>query len=138
MVESSTRVGEIERISKDVEDALTTIAAAAEKTRQAAAGVATAAEANVKVVSGAADSISSIARAAEGHASAAEQVSAATQEQSAACEQMSAASSELLENSSLLREMVQGLRVDEIKASAVSPEQHLAALNFEAKRAKVG
>ena len=138
MVESSTRVGEIERISKDVEDALTTIAVAAEKTRQAAAGVATAAEANVKVVSGAADSISSIARAAEGHASAAEQVSAATQEQSAACEQMSAASSELLENSSLLREMVQGLRVDEIKASAVSPEQHLAALNFEARRAKVG
>ena len=138
MVESSTRVGEIERISKDVEDALTTIAAAAEKTRQAAAGVATAAEANVQVVSGAAESIASIARAAEGHASAAEQVSAATQEQSAACEQMSAASSELLENSSLLREMVKGLRVDEIKASAVSPEQHLAALNFEAKRAKVG
>ena len=138
MVESSTRVGEIERISKDVEDALTTIAAAAEKTRHAAAGVASAAEANVQVVSGAAESVSSIARAAEGHASAAEQVSAATQEQSAACEQMSAASSELLENSSLLREMVKGLRVDEIKASAVSPEQHLAALNFEAKRAKVG
>ena len=138
MVESSTRVAEIERISKDVEDALTTIGAAAEKTRHAAAAVASAAEANVQVVSVAAESISSIARTAEGHASAAEQVSAATQEQSAACEQMSAASSELLENSSLLREMVKGLRVDEIKASAVSPEQHLAALNFEAKRAKVG
>jgi methyl-accepting chemotaxis protein len=138
MVESSTRVGEIERISKDVEDALTTIAAAAEKTRHAAAGVASAADANVKVVSVAAESISSIARTAEGHASAAEQVSAATQEQSAACEQMSAASAELLENSSLLREMVKGLRVDEIRASAVSPEQHLAALDFEAKRAKAG
>jgi methyl-accepting chemotaxis protein len=138
MIESSTRVGEIERISKDVEDALTTIAAAAEKTRHAAAGVATAADANVQVVSGAAESITSVARTAEGHASAAEQVSAATQEQSAACEQMSAASAELLEGSSLLRELVKGLRVDEIKASAVSPEQHLAALDFEAKRAKVG
>ena len=136
MVESSTRVGEIERISKDVEDALTTIAAAAEKTRHAAAGVATSAGANVKIVSVAAESISSIARAAEGHASAAEQVSAATQEQSAACEQMSAASAELLEGSSLLRELVQGLRVDEIMASRVSVEQQQAALHFTARRSK--
>ena len=136
MVASSTRVGEIERISKDVEDALTTIAAAAAKTRHAAAGVATSADANVKVVSVAAESISSIARAAEGHASAAEQVSAATQEQSAACEQMSAASAELLEGSSLLRELIKGLRVDELKASSVSVEQQKAAMHFTAKRSK--
>ena len=136
MVESSARVGEIERISKDVEDALTTIAAAAERTRHAAAGVATSADANVKVVSIAAESISSIARAAEGHASAAEQVSAATQEQSAACEQMSAASAELLEGSSLLRELIKGLRVDELKASSVSIEQRKAAIHFTAKRSK--
>ena len=138
-IESSTRVGEIERISKDIDDALTTIAAAAERTRVAPRRASRPRPRRTcEVVSGAAESITSVARTAEGHASAAEQVSAATQEQSAACEQMSSASAELLEGSSLLRELVKGLRVDELKASAVSPEQHLAALDFEAKRAKVG
>ena len=112
MVASATRVGDVERISKDIEDALTTISTAAERTRQAATLVAGAADANVKVVSGAAESITSIARAAEGHAAAAQEVSAATEQQSAACEQMSAASAELLEGSSLLRELVKGLRVE--------------------------
>jgi methyl-accepting chemotaxis protein len=112
MVASATRVGDVERISKDIEDALTTISSAAERTREAATLVAGAADANVKVVSGAAESITSIARAAEGHAAAAQEVSAATEQQSAACEQMSAASAELLEGSSLLRELVKGLRVE--------------------------
>ncbi len=49
---------------------------------------------------------------------------------------MSAASAELLEGSSLLRELVKGLRVDEMKASSVSPEQQEAALRFTAKRSK--
>ncbi|NUQ20748.1 MAG: ABC transporter substrate-binding protein [Gemmatimonadaceae bacterium] len=135
MVTSASKVGEIERISKDIEDALTTIAGAAEKTRHAAANVATAADVNVKVVSTAAESIGSVARAAENHAAAAEQVSASTQEQSAACEQMSAASAELLEGSSLLRELVKGLRVDEVTASAVLPEPHTALREYEERRA---
>ncbi|HEX8851627.1 MAG TPA: methyl-accepting chemotaxis protein [Gemmatimonadaceae bacterium] len=137
MVTSASKVGEIERISKDIEDALTTIAGAAERTRHAAGNVANAADLNVKVVSTAAESIGSVARAAENHAAAAEQVSAATQEQSAACEQMSAASAELLEGSSLLREMVKGLRVGDLKASAVLPEHHNALKDFEERRAKI-
>jgi methyl-accepting chemotaxis protein len=100
--------------------------------------VATAADANVNVVSTAAESIGSVARAAENHAAAAEQVSAATQEQSAACEQMSAASAELLEGSSLLRELVKGLRVEEMKASAVLPAHTHAAKAYAEKRALVG
>ena len=127
MVASATRVGEIERISKDIDDALSTIGTAAEKTRHAASGVARAADANVAVVSTAAESITSIARAAEGHAAAAQEVSAATEEQSAACEQMSAASAELLEGSSLLRELVKGLRVEDAPAPVNVPNRVTAA-----------
>ena len=135
MVASATRVGEIERISKDIDDALSTIGNAAEETRHAASGVAHAAEANVSVVSTVAESITSIARAAEGHAAAAEEVSAATEQQSAACEQMSAASAELLEGSSLLRELVKGLRVGEAGAAVEVPDGVLGAGNLETKRA---
>ena len=138
MVTSASKVGEIERISRDIEDALTTIAGAAERTRHAAGGVASAADVNVKVVSTAAESITAVARAAENHAAAAEQVSAATQEQSAACEQMSAASAELLEGSSLLRELVRGLRVGDLKASAVLPEHETALKQYAERRARVG
>ena len=104
------RVGEIERVSRDVDAALTTISAAAERTRDAASAVTGAAEENVQAVEGAAEGITSIARTAEGHAAAAQQVSAATQEQSAACEQMSAASTQLLEGSTELRGLVGGLK----------------------------
>ena len=138
MVTSASKVGEIERISRDIEDALTTIAGAAERTRHAAGGVASAADVNVKVVSTAAESITAVARAAENHAAAAEQVSAATQEQSAACEQMSAASAELLEGASLLRELVRGLRVGDLKASAVLPEHETALKQYAERRARVG
>jgi methyl-accepting chemotaxis protein len=134
MVASATRVGEIERISKDIDDALSTIGNAAEETRHAASGVANAAEANVSVVSTVAESITSIARAAEGHAAAAEEVSAATEQQSAACEQMSAASAELLEGSSLLRELVKGLRVGEMDSAVDVPDRVLAARDLEAQR----
>jgi methyl-accepting chemotaxis protein len=134
MVASATRVGEIERISKDIDDALSTIGSAAEKTRHAASGVAHAADQNVSVVSTVAESITSIARAAEGHAAAAEEVSAATEQQSAACEQMSAASAELLEGSSLLRELVKGLRVGESITAIDVPDRVLAARELEARR----
>jgi methyl-accepting chemotaxis protein len=106
------RVGEIERVSRDIDSALTTITAAAERTREAAGTVTSAAEANARAVAGAAEGITSIARTAEGHAAAAQQVSASTEEQSAACEQMSAASSQLLHGSKELRELVGGLRTE--------------------------
>jgi methyl-accepting chemotaxis protein len=134
MVASATRVGEIERISKDIDDALSTISGAADKTRQAALDVAHAADANVAVVSTAAESITSIARAAEGHAAAAQEVSAATEEQSAACEQMEAASAELLEGSSLLRELVKGLRIEDSVVAGDVPDRVLAARQLNARR----
>ena len=105
-----SRVGEIERVSRDVDTALTTIADAAERTRSAAGTVTGAAEENVHAVEGAAAGITSIATTAEGHAAAALAVSASTQEQSAACEQMSSASTQLLAGSTQLRELVGGLR----------------------------
>ncbi|HEX7122749.1 MAG TPA: methyl-accepting chemotaxis protein [Gemmatimonadaceae bacterium] len=105
-----TNVAEIESVSRDIDEALTSITAAAEKTRAAADDLAARAERNAHIVSSAAQGIQSIARTAEGHAAAAQQVSAATQEQSAACEQMSTASTQLLQGSMQLRELVGALK----------------------------
>ena len=105
-----SRVGEIERVSREIDDALTIISSAAERTRLAATTVSTAAEENEAVLVGAATGIASIARTAEGHAATAEEVSASTEEQSAACEQMNSASTHLTDGSTLLRELVKGLR----------------------------
>jgi methyl-accepting chemotaxis protein len=111
MEASAGRVGEIERVSRDIDSALRTITDAAERTRVAAVGVTGAAEANASAVVTAATSLDSIAKTAESHAAAAEQVNASTQEQSAACEQMTSASNVLLHGSTQLRELVGGLRV---------------------------
>lgn len=110
MEASAGRVGEIERVSRDIDSALRTISDAAERTRDAAIGVADAAHANASAVTTAAGSLESIAKTAEGHAAAAEQVNASTQEQSAACEQMTSASNVLLAGSTQLRQLVGGLR----------------------------
>jgi methyl-accepting chemotaxis protein len=110
MEAGASRVGEIERVSRDIDGALRTITAAAERTRDAATSVTEAAERNVDVVSTAARGVESIARTAEGHAAAAQEVSASTQEQSAACEQMSSASTQLLAGSTQLRQLVGGLK----------------------------
>ncbi len=110
MEASAGRVGEIERVSRDIDAALRTITDAAERTRVAAVGVTGAAEANAFAVNSAASSLEAIAKTAEGHAAAAEQVNASTQEQSAACEQMTSASNVLLAGSMSLRELVGGLR----------------------------
>jgi len=112
MEAGASRVGEIERVSRDIDGALRTITAAAERTRDAAASVTQAAERNVDVVATAARGVESIARTAEGHAAAAQEVSASTQEQSAACEQMSSASTQLLAGSTQLRELVGGLKTE--------------------------
>lgn len=103
-------VAEIESVSRDIDEALDAITAAAERTRAAAGNVAARAERNAHIVSSAAQGVQSIARTAEGHAAAAQQVSAATQEQSAACEQMSTASTQLLQGSMQLRELVGALK----------------------------
>jgi methyl-accepting chemotaxis protein len=110
METGASRVGEIERVSRDIDGALRTITTAAERTREAALSVTQSAERNVEVVATAASGVESIARTAEGHAAAAQQVSASTQEQSAACEQMSSASTQLLAGSTQLRELVGGLK----------------------------
>ena len=110
MEASAGRVGEIERVSRDIDGALRTISDAAERTRVAAVGVSDAAHANASAVTTAAGSLESIAKTAEGHAAAAEQVNASTQEQSAACEQMTSASNVLLAGSTQLRQLVGGLR----------------------------
>ena len=110
MEASAGRVGEIERVSRDIDAALRSITDAAERTRVAAVGVTGAAEANSFAVISATSGLESIAKTAEEHAAAAEQVNASTQEQSAACEQMTSASNVLLAGSTQLRELVGGLR----------------------------
>jgi methyl-accepting chemotaxis protein len=110
MQTSAVRVAEIERVSRDIDDALSSISAAAEKTRVAAGGVSSAVEANVEAAESAASDVEAIARTAESHASAAQQINAATEEQSAACEEMTSASHQLLEGSTQLRQIVSGLR----------------------------
>ncbi|MFL5619156.1 MAG: methyl-accepting chemotaxis protein [Gemmatimonadaceae bacterium] len=110
METSTARVAEIERVSRDIDEALTSITVAAEKTRVAASGVSDAAEANLAAAQSAVADVQAIARTAESHAAAAQQVNAATEEQSAACEQMTSASHQLLEGSTQLRQLVAGLR----------------------------
>lgn len=107
---SSTHVGEIERVGRELNGALATIVAAAERTRQSAAVVTSAAEENVRAVEGAVQNLGLIAKTAEGHAAAAMQVSASTEEQSAACEQMTSASTQLLVGSKQLKGLVGELR----------------------------
>ncbi|PYP78994.1 MAG: hypothetical protein DMD35_09490 [Gemmatimonadetes bacterium] len=110
METSTARVAEIERVSRDIDEALTSITAAAEKTRVAASGVADAAETNLAAAESAVVDVQEIARTAEGHAAAAQEVNAATEQQSAACEEMTSASHQLLEGSTQLRQLVAGLR----------------------------
>ena len=105
------RMGEIERVSRDIEEALATITGAATRMRSAAAAVTQAAEENAAAVQTAASGIAGMANTAESHASAAQEVSASTEEQSAACEEMSTASATLLQGSVTLRELVGGLKV---------------------------
>jgi methyl-accepting chemotaxis protein len=110
MENSAASVGEIERVGRELNSALTTIVAAAERTREAAASVTASAEENVRAVEGAAANLGFVTRAAESQATAAMQVSASTEEQSAACEEMTSASSNLLHGSKQLRGLVGELK----------------------------
>lgn len=110
MENSASYVSEIERVGRDLNGALATIVAAAERTRHSAAAVSSAAEENVRAVEGAVHNLGLVAKTAEGHAAAAMQVSASTEEQSAACEQMTSASTLLLTGSRQLKGLVGELR----------------------------
>ncbi|HZD85103.1 MAG TPA: methyl-accepting chemotaxis protein [Gemmatimonadaceae bacterium] len=112
MEQGVIQVGEIERVSRELDSALSTILAAAERTRAAAATVTTAATENARAVDSAAANLGLIARTAESHATAAMQVSASTEEQSAACEQMSMASTQLFHGSHTLRDLVGELKTE--------------------------
>jgi methyl-accepting chemotaxis protein len=107
---SAAHVGEIERVGRELSGALSTIVAAAERTRNSAASVTSSAHENVKAVEGAVQNLGLVAKTAEGHAAAAMQVSASTEEQSAACEQMTSASTQLLSGSHQLKLLVGELR----------------------------
>lgn len=110
MERGEAQVGELERVSRDIDEALEAILVSAERTRIAADVVSRTADDNVRVVQSATDSLTIVARTAEGHAATAMQVSASSEEQSAACGQMSSASAVLLSGSTHLREIVGGLR----------------------------
>jgi methyl-accepting chemotaxis protein len=110
MARSSTRVVEIERVSRDIDVALEAIASAAEQTRIAAGNVSAAAQDNADAAESAASGVNSIARTAESHAASAEEVSATTEEQSAACEEMSTSTAQLQHGSSRLKALVGELK----------------------------
>jgi methyl-accepting chemotaxis protein len=107
---SAAHVAEIERVGRDLNGALSTIVAAAERTRHSAASVTSAAQENLAAVDVALQNLGLVAKTAEGHAAAAMQVSASTEEQSAACEQMTSASTQLLVGSRQLKGLVGELR----------------------------
>ncbi|MHB1863549.1 MAG: methyl-accepting chemotaxis protein [Gemmatimonadaceae bacterium] len=110
MESGATRVGEIERVSREIDEALRIITTAAAKTRAAATGVSVAAEQNTGAVTSASAGLDTIARTAENHAAAAQEVNASTEEQSAACQEMTSASNALLAESMELKGLVGGLK----------------------------
>lgn len=118
MEQGVIQVGEIERVSRELDSALSTILSAAERTRAAAASVTTAAMENARAVDSAAVNLGLVARTAESHATAAMEVSASTEEQSAACEQMSMASTQLFHGSHVLLDLVSELKTGVAIAAA--------------------
>jgi methyl-accepting chemotaxis protein len=143
MEQGVTQVGEIERVSRELDSALSTILAAAERTRAAAATVTTAATENARAVDSAAANLGLVARTAESHATAAMQVSASTEEQSAACEQMSMASTQLFHGSHSLRDLVGELKTETTvtpvpteKVAVESPHPRLTPPNPQPPLAK--
>jgi methyl-accepting chemotaxis protein len=110
MESGALRVGEIERLSREIDDALRIISDAAGRTRSAASGVAQAAQQNAGAVASASAGLDAIGKTAENHAASAQEVNASTEEQSAACEEMTSASNVLLQESTRLKELVGGLK----------------------------
>jgi methyl-accepting chemotaxis protein len=111
MTEGVARVGEIERVSHDLDAALAEIAGAAARTGEAAARVSDVVIHNTQAVHAATVGLTEIAARAEANAASAQEVSAATQEQSAGCEEVSAIAADLLVGSARLREAVGRFRL---------------------------
>ena len=110
MARSTTRVTEIERVSRDIDTALEAITTAAEQTRIAASDVSAAAQDNAEAADSAASGVAAIARTAEAHAASAEEVSATTEQQSAACEEMTTSTLLLQQGSNRLKTLVGELK----------------------------
>jgi len=142
MEQGVSHVGEIERVSRELDSALSTILAAAERARAAASAVTTAATENARAVDSAAANLGLVARTAESHATAAMQVSASTEEQSAACEQMSMASTQLFHGSHALKDLVGELKTEtsvpttEMQVPAEKPHPRLTPPNPQPPLAK--
>lgn len=113
MAAGAAHVDEIERVSHAIEDALSTIAGAAERTRRAADRVSSAAEENSAGAVEAARGVAAVASRAEEHAASAEGVRAATTQQEGACALVSDTTGKLLDRARELRSLVGGLGVDE-------------------------
>lgn len=113
MTTGAAQVGEIEEVAQQVEAALATILAAAERTRTAAESVTAAAEGNAEAAVEAAAGIAQVAETAEVHAEAAEGVRAATSQQESACVLVADATRNLISNAAELRGLVGHLRIGE-------------------------
>lgn len=113
MAAGASHVDEIERVAHTIEEALSTIAGAAERTRRAADGVASAAEENTTGAVDAARGVALVTERAEEHAALAEGVRAATTQQEGACALTTETTEKLLDRARQLRALVGGLRVDE-------------------------
>jgi methyl-accepting chemotaxis protein len=110
MGQGTSRVADVEEVSRSADSALEQILAAVDGVRLAAARVEEAAARNAEAMQGVDSALTEVSSTAESHAASAEEVSAAAEEQSAATQEMSASSSELLHSAERMRELVSGFR----------------------------
>ncbi len=123
----AARVGEIERLSTEMNAALDAIARAAAGTRTAAVQVSDVAERNVRAVARASEGLAGLDASATRYAATAQEVSAASQEQSASCEEVSAIAVQLMTASTELQEAVARFRVERLVSHIPDLGAELAA-----------
>ena len=110
MAQGTTKVADVEHVSKGADSALEQILAAVDGVRLAAGQVQQAVERNASTMDSVAAAVAEVATTSESHAASAEEVSAAAEEQSAATEEMSASSAELLHAAQQMRDLVSEFR----------------------------
>lgn len=120
MQAGAAHVDEIERVAHTIEDALLTIAGAAERTRRAAGEVTLAAEENSAAALEAASGVEVVTERAGEHAALAELVRAATTQQEAACTLVTGTTERLIERAIQLRGLVGGLRGEDAAGAGES------------------
>ncbi|MBB4637340.1 methyl-accepting chemotaxis protein [Longimicrobium terrae] len=111
MSRSTTKVADVEEVSRGADSALEQILAAVDGVRLGADQVEQAALRNSAAMGGVEAALTDVSGTSESHAASAEEVSAAAEEQSAATQEMSASSAELLHAAERMRELVSGFRV---------------------------